>query len=291
MKLGLGIVQLGNEHGISNGDEAGHNEAAAIFRLALSSGVRILDTAAGYQESEQLLGNLLPEDHEFKIVTKTIPFLGVWEASVKASLLEENFLQSLAKMHAKSVYGMLVRHAADLLVSGGHLIYEKMLELKSRGLVSKIGVSALTADQIDRITDKFAMDIIQVPLSVLDQRLIASGHLARMKDAGIEIHCRSVFLHGLLLAEPLNLPHYFSPVKGHLLQYREGIRKMGLTPVEAALGFITGLDEVDAAICDVCNRGHLAKLLASYKPLGKHFDFGGFAIQDQAILNPSSWKI
>ena len=44
---------------------------------------------------------------------------------------------------------------------------------------------------------------MQVPFSLLDQRLLQDGSLARLKDLGVEIHARSLFLQGLLFMEPL----------------------------------------------------------------------------------------
>ncbi len=54
---------------------------------------------------------------------------------------------------------------------------------------------------------------MQLPLNALDRRPIASGVLARLKAQGSEIHARSVFLQGLLLMPPSDLPEFFEPVR------------------------------------------------------------------------------
>ena len=46
---------------------------------------------------------------------------------------------------------------------------------------AKVGVSVNDAAQIDSLLDRFQPDIVQLPLNVLDQRLLHSGHLARLK--------------------------------------------------------------------------------------------------------------
>ena len=51
---------------------------------------------------------------------------------------------------------------------------------------------------------------IQIPVNALDRRAIHSGLLRRLKTKGVEIHARSVFLQGLLLMQPTELPEFFS---------------------------------------------------------------------------------
>ena len=53
--------------------------------------------------------------------------------------------------------------------------------------------------QIKKVLDLFIPDIIQLPFSVFDQRLLQDGTLSTLKSLGIEIHARSIFLQGLLL--------------------------------------------------------------------------------------------
>jgi len=65
----------------------------------------------------------------------------------------------------------------------------------------------------------------------LDQRLIRSGRLDRLKQAGVEIHARSVFLQGLLLMDARDLPPYFETVRGHLEGYRAYLLQRGLSPL------------------------------------------------------------
>ena len=44
---------------------------------------------------------------------------------------------------------------------------------------------------------------MQLPFSLLDQRLLKDGSLKRLKQLGVEIHARSLFLQGLLfMSEP-----------------------------------------------------------------------------------------
>lgn len=288
MKLGLGTVQFGLDYGISNSEGVTPiEEVREILAVAKRNSIRVIDTAAMYGSSEEVLGKTLPAGNNFDIVTKTPRFDGNMEN--KADLLKQTFQRSLKNMNRTSVYGLLIHHADDLLGNGGNLLIGKMKELKEEGTVKKIGVSVYTAAQIDMILDRFDIDIIQLPINVLDQHLLNSGHLTRLKKAGIEIHARSAFLQGLLLMEPAALPSYFDSIKPHLKQYRDSLLQYRLTPLQAALGFVAGINEVDVVVCGVNNHLQLEELCGNLMSIEPSM-FSSFAIYDEDILNPSKWK-
>ncbi len=290
MKLGIGTVQFGLDYGISNKEgKTPPDEVVRILEIAKENCIRIIDTAALYGSSEEALGEVLPQGHSFDIVTKTPKFSeSISETDVL--LLEETYHQSLQKLKQSSLYGLLFHNADDLLASKGYLLWDKMMELKSRGLVRKIGVSVYTGAQIDKILEKYAIDLIQIPLNILDQRLLRAGYLEKLKRAGVEIHVRSVFLQGLLLMDPETLPPYFNSVKEHLRKYHLYLREKNLTPLQSALGFVLGIKEVDAVICGVNNYVQLLELCSAAKSSAIE-NFDRFALSDEAILNPAQWKM
>jgi len=290
MKIGLGTAQFGMDYGISNCDgKTPEQEVASILDLASQNGIRIIDTAALYGVSEEVLGKTLPSGIDFKIVTKTPRFAKSVIVGTDAHILEETLYRSLERLRIPSVFGLLIHHADDVLAVGGNCLIDMMQSLKVRGLVRKIGISIYTEAQIDSVLEKFDIDLIQVPINIFDQRLLQSGHLASAKSAGIEIHSRSAFLQGLLLMNHENIPSQLGSMKDHLKNYQETIRRMGLTPVQAALGFVLGLEEIDSVICGVNNRAQLEEMCRSARPLEKEV-FTQFAFHDESIINPSLWK-
>jgi len=292
MKLGLGTVQFGMNYGISNREgQTSLEEAKRILLLAARNGICVLDTAALYGTSEEVLGKTLPRNYSFAIVTKTPKFASGYITNSDARLLEDTFYQSLAKVGRSSFYGLLLHHADDLLAKNGHLLMERMLDFKQRGLVEKIGISVYTSKQLDEILDRYSIDLIQLPINVLDQRLLSSGHLSKIKKAGIEIHARSVFLQGLLLMSPDLLPSHLDSVREHLKNYHETIRQWRISPVQAALGFVAGLDEIDVVLCGMNNHRQLQELISQMqRPPVACEDFVQFGLTDEAILNPSMWR-
>ena len=291
MRIGLGTAQLGLDYGISNPEgKPPFEEAERILETAARQGIRVIDTAPSYGDSEQVLGEILPPRSGFEIVTKTPVFRRDRLTGRDVVLLEETFHRSLQRLGVRSAYGLLAHHAEDLLGDGGDRLFEGMCRLKAEGLVARIGASVYTSRQIDDILERYTMEVVQVPVSVLDQRLIASGHLARLKERGVEVHARSAFLQGLLLMDPDSLPPYFHGVRGHLREFQREARCRGLSPLQAAIGFLAGIPEIDVMIAGVNDHLQLEAICRAARPIPTE-GFAGFAISDPAILNPSEWRV
>lgn len=292
MKLGIGTVQFGTDYGISNTQgRTPCGEVRKILAVARENGLRIIDTAALYGDSEKVLGETLPPDHNFSIITKTPKFPAKLCPGETAAILKASVENSLRNLRQKSIYGLLFHQAEDLWGPCREELIGAAGELQRAGLVQKIGVSVYTAAQIDRVLTCSRPDIIQLPVNVLDQRLLASGHLARLRDCDAEIHVRSAFLQGLLLMEPDTLPAFFAPVRGHLAKYRDYIRNKGLTPVEAALGFVVSIPEVTCVVCGVNNHQQFLELCKAVDTKIAVGEYRQFAFGDEQILNPSIWRI
>lgn len=291
MKIGLGAVQFGVDYGVSNVcGKIPAFEACKILDLARIRGVSVLDTAFSYGDSEAVLGSILTENCSFSIVTKTPVFKKGTITGNEVTELSDAFYSSLKKLQQKSIYGLLVHASEDLLKQGGNLLWEEMGRLKEQGLIKKIGVSVYTAEQIDRILDRYSIDLIQLPVNVFDQRLLLNGYLSKLKKNNIEIHARSIFLQGVLLSKVKELPSYFEPLHHHLRRYYELVYKYNWTQVQAALGFVLGVKEIDIVLLGVDSEMQLREIINMAKPLDRDL-FRCFAINDDSFLNPSQWKL
>lgn len=293
MKLGLGTAQFGMDYGISNpAGKVARTEVKNIFQLALQLGVSVLDTAPGYGDSESVLGELLPAAHSFQIVTKT-PVLNTSKLTREhAELLDLSLQESLARLKQESIYGLLVHHADNLFLPGGELLVEALHRFVAQGRVRKIGTSVYTGAQIDAVLSRFVPDIIQVPLNVLDQRLVTSNHLQRMKQLGVEVHTRSVFLQGVLLSEPNALPAFFGPYRQKLERARDFARDNGLSALQLALGFVASVAGVDVALVGVTSERELQEILQAWQAgTERPRDWSVLACADEQLVDPSRWQL
>jgi aryl-alcohol dehydrogenase-like predicted oxidoreductase len=288
MRLGLGTAQFGIPYGATNATgQVQLGEAQAIVRLALDNGIDLFDTAPAYGTAEQVAGSVLPA--MAKVVTKTAI---AQKASYDRGDIEEiraSFLISLNRLRRTHVYGLLLHSPDDLQRPGGELIIQLMLELRDSGLCKKIGVSAYTQAQLEYCLQRYSLDLYQIPLSYVDQRIVRSGVLTDLTSAGAEIHVRSIFLQGVLLSPVEDLPEYFAPWRDKLTHIRDVLSAVGTTPAAAALAFVRSKTPASYAIVGATSVSELHELL-QHPPADEalpHFD--DFAIDDELFVNPSKW--
>ena len=292
-KIGLGTAQFGLDYGISNATgQVPENEVERILRGARAERIDTLDTAALYGDAESVLGDVIDNHAEFKIISKTV---GVDEdevTPVEVYRIKQTIHKSLLRLKTASIYGLLVHDVNDLFKPHSERLIEMLRQCQQNGKVKKIGVSIYTGEQIDRVLELFTPDLVQVPGSIIDQRLVRSGHLTKLKEYGVEIHLRSAFLQGLLLMPPDQLNPYFEPIKEHLSAYHEYLEENNVTPLQSALQYALSLDEIDRVIVGVCSRSELTGVIeATKKSLPEQFEFDRWGVNTPAFVNPAEWRL
>lgn len=293
MKLGLGAVQFGLDYGISN--ETGKvrfEEVRKIVGMAAAAGMSIVDTAPAYGDSESSIGAVLRDNGSFRVITKTpvFPAQTIGETDVRA--LKETFDKSRERLDGGKIHGLLFHRAEDILKSGGKFLVDAARDLVDRGVLEKVGVSVYTGSQIDRVLKVFRPDIVQVPLNVFDQRLVASGHLERLKSLGSEIHVRSVFLQGLLLMDVAQIPGYFRPFMLHIVRYFDALNAAHVSKLQAALNFVTTLKHVDVVLVGVTRVEELKEIIEIVgSGTSTKIDYRSFASVDSRLIDPQCWRL
>ncbi len=277
-RLGLGTVQFGQAYGVSNRrGQVQLGAARTILTRAAEGGVGWLDTAANYGEAEAVLGQL--DTRPFHIVTKTISAKnGVGAVIARAR-------QSAATLGR--VDRLLVHAAGDLAGPDGEALWSALRRLKDDGVVGGIGISTYVADDPAVLAERFRPDAMQLPFSLLDQRLLADGTLGKLKGLGVEIHARSLFLQGLLFLDVL--PEKLRHAAPRLAAVKARIAAAGSTPLAAALGFVLSRPEIDVAVVGVTALSELDEILtAGTHPLPA-LDWSTLALDDELVLTPSRW--
>jgi aryl-alcohol dehydrogenase-like predicted oxidoreductase len=276
-KLGLGTVQFGQAYGVSNHrGQVPKQEAAAILRRAAGAGIRLLDTAANYGEAESILASL--DTSPFRVVTKT--------ANLARGL--ENVLTRARRSAASLKADTLLVHAAsDLGEREGDALWSALQDLRNDGVFRKIGISAYVADDPAALAERFRPDVMQLPFSLLDQRLLADGTLGRLKKLGVEVHARSLFLQGLLFLE--ELPAKLHHAAAHLARVRASLRDAGTTPLAAALSFVLTQPDIAFALVGVTSAKELNDIIKAAKLPLPQLDWASFMLNDETVLTPSLW--
>jgi aryl-alcohol dehydrogenase-like predicted oxidoreductase len=170
--------------------------------------------------------------------------------------------------------------------------------MQSEGRCRRIGISAYAQDGPLTLARRFRPDVMQLPVSLFDQRLVADGTLANLADLGVEVHARSLFLQGLLFMAPELLPVKLAHAAPLLARRQALLADAGLSPLEAALGFALGRAgggtengaEIAVGIVGVTTVAELVAIVAAAEaPIPSGLDWGAFAIDDAVVLDPSAW--
>ncbi len=291
-RLGLGTAQLGLDYGITNQyGRPDRAEAAAILSLAATAGFAFLDTAPAYGDSEAVIGELRPLDAGFRIITKTPPPDEGSGASEIADALAAAARRSADRLKVDVLDGLLV-HGAELLSGDtGPAVIEALDELRLSGLARKIGVSLYTPAQVDQVLARWQPDIVQAPFNLLDQRLATSGIVAELDARSIEMHIRSVFLQGILVANPDNLPAYFAPLRPRLRDIARAARELGLDPLQICLAAAFAQPGVHVLV-GAATAAELGQIVRAVEMLPRELpELTDFAMDDDAYLNPSNWRL
>ncbi len=182
---------------------------------------------------------------------------------------------------------LLVHAASDLKGKDGEALWNALRRLKSEGVFRKIGISAYVADDPAALAERFRPDVMQLPFSLLDQRLLENGTLARLQELGVEVHARSLFLQGLLFME--ELPAKLRHAAPHLAHVRKRLNDANVTPLAAALGFVLAQPEIAFGLVGVTSGKELEEIIAAAGQPLPRLDWASFALKDELVLTPSLW--
>ena len=171
--------------------------------------------------------------------------------------------------------------------------YKKFLLLKKLG-VKKLGVSIYSELEITKILkSNYLPDIIQLPINILDTRLVRSGILKKLKKKNIELHARSVFLQGLFFYKAEKINKIFPGIKKILSKIYELIKVDKINLPQASLMWVNSLKEIDKIIIGVKSKNELKVNLNYIRRRNFIFNkkfYLKIKFDNDKILNPSKWN-
>jgi aryl-alcohol dehydrogenase-like predicted oxidoreductase len=231
-RIVLGGAQLGLPYGILNGGETlSREEVARILDTAVDHGIDSIDTAIAYGQSESIIGET--SQNRFNIISK-LPPLPV-DISNVSEWVHSQVQGSLSRLKCTSLDALLLHRPQDLTGAQGAELHAAIESLISEKMIRRFGVSIYSPDDLEGIIGTFDIHVVQAPLNVFDRRILGvTDHLSALN---IEVHVRSVFLQGVLIASPQDRPHRFEPWSEHFALFDEWVRSSGLSAMACCMGF------------------------------------------------------
>ncbi|MFI4973805.1 MAG: aldo/keto reductase [Caulobacterales bacterium] len=282
-KLGLGTAQFCLDGGPALRGRTPEAEVREMLTVAARAGLGVLDAGAASAHVEQMLGAGLTRPSPLRIMVRAT------RADRGPDYMETEARASLARLGLKAADAIVVQTASDLFGPQGLPVWDRMKLLRDEGLFTQIGICAYASDDPAGIARRFRPDLIQAPASLLDQRLLVDGSLAAVRDMGIEVHLRSIFLNGLLFLPPDRVPAQLKGAAGRLSRARRMIAEGRSDPLQAALGFALSRSEGDAVIVGAATAAELSAVIAAASSPPPDLDWDEMAIDDPVALDPRRW--
>jgi len=257
-RIVLGGAQLGLPYGILNGGETlSREEVARILDTAVAHGIDSIDTAIAYGKSESAIGETA--QNRFNIISKLPPL--PLEVSNVSEWVHMQVDASLARLKCTSLDALLLHRPQDLVEQHGTELYAAIDSLKIKKRIQRFGISIYTPDEIDGIIEKFAIDVVQAPLNVFDRRIL--GVINQLTARNIEVHVRSVFLQGVLIASAKDRPQRFQQWSNHFEQFDEWVHSSGVSAMACCLGFALQQPGVAKLVIGTTSANSLVEIMGS----------------------------
>ena len=281
MKLVIGTAQFGAVYGAFNAcGQISLAEVENILARGCAAGIRVLDTARAYGVSETVLAQA-GAPSRFSIVTKC-PALG--SATDPAAAVAAAFEASCAALGVSDIYGYLLHNSQDLMRPGVWSVLEALMR---DGRVARVGVSGYEVAEVAILCTHYPINLVQLPGNVLDPWFLQSP----LPD-GVDLHVRSAFLQGFLLADPERLPARFQPWREILVAFRTNAAAHGLTPIQAALAPLLTCPRITQVVVGVDSLNQLGEILdaAIVAETHQNLSLAPLPNVSKSLTDPRRWK-
>jgi len=281
-KLGLGASQFPS--GAALRGRPPEAEVRDMLIASARADLGFLDAGGAAASCEAMLGEHLPRPVPMGVLIRSI------RGERGPDVVETEVRASLTRLRLTKARAVVVQSASDLFAPSGQALWDRLKRLRDEdGLFDQVGVCAYASDDPVGVARRFKPDLIQAPASLLDQRLLLDGSLMAVREMGIEVHLRSIFLNGLLFLPPDRVPAQLKGAAGRLSRARRMIAEGRSDPLQAALGFALSRPEADAVIVGASSAAELAAVIAAASSPPPDLDWDEMAIDDPIALDPDRW--
>ena len=154
----LGTVQFGLRYGIANTHgQSSFRDVCGILKTAVAGGIRTLDTASAYGESENVLGKALRDlnlSGKIDIVSKVSPMPDDLPENKAEAFIRDSLTRSLKNLRQDHLHTLLFHREKDWKYA------EILKKIKEEGLIfvisDYIGTDFKPSENHENIEDKIA---------------------------------------------------------------------------------------------------------------------------------------
>jgi len=287
-KLILGTVQMGLNYGVNNSlGKITLVESKNILKQSYLSGIDTLDTADGYGDAHNVIGEFHKDnpDLKFKVNTKLSHNIN-YRDDIKSKCIEY-----INVLNVDSIE-VLMFHSFESYFNNRNCI-SQLNELKDQGQIKNIGVSVYTNDELKYLIENEPfVTVIQLPFNLFDNNFIRGELLIQAKNNNKIIHTRSAFLQGLFFMNPSGQNKVLHYLKNELSLLNKISTEENCSISDLALSYCVKQKFIDKVIIGVDSTEQLLENIKSSSYLIKDEVveiINKIQITKLDLLNPSKW--
>jgi spore coat polysaccharide biosynthesis protein SpsF len=301
-ELTLGTAQLGIlNYGRANKTGRPSREIAVqLVREALDRGISCIDTARAYDRAEQIVGEALKGRGErVCVVTKLSPFENLPDTAPEVqmrSAVEDSVFRSCRELGLEQI-PVLLLHRWSHRSSHHGAVWQRLLELKSEGVIAALGASVSTPPEAEEALAEREIRHLQLPFNLLDRRW-RSGRVPELATKRkIFIHARSVLLQGILVSDPSAWPDVAGISANDLVSQIEQLaRRLGrANRLDLCIAFARAQPWIQSLVMGVETIAQLHDLIDSFqRPALTQSEVADVVRTmpelPETLLNPALWR-
>jgi aryl-alcohol dehydrogenase-like predicted oxidoreductase len=278
MQLSLGTANFGRNYGFKN-KKIDLILAKTIFLNLKKNKISNIDTAFDYYSFSNILPKLMV--NSFKL-------------NAKISFKNKGFnYETLEKKITKALLILKISNFECLMVHDFYLLSKKEINktdlllqrLKKNFLIKKVGISVYSPAELVKSWSICKPDVVQLPLSLIDNRFLETGWINRLKKNNIEIEVRSIFLQGILLSPPDIITN--KKLKNIVKKFIIWSNQYSVPRINACLSFIKE-QNIDRIIFGIETRNQLSQFIKAFKT--KRFFYPkNFFQKNKYLVEPRYW--
>ena len=273
-KIILGLAQLQSIYGVTNREKKklSKKESSLILKKLDQSNIEEVDSAFSYPLQIKLF-----KETQNKILFNT----KVLTTEEKNFNFYTDQLKKIKKYKNIKINTLFIHDGNNLLSKDGKRLFSKILKLKKKKIIKKIGVSFHDFTNFKKILNMYKIDVIQIPYNVADQR--GKKYFKFIKKKHIEIQARSIFLQGALLKKiksNFKLCEIYNKIKP-----RDNIDRVNIL-----ISFVLNEINIDKIIIGVRQESELKMILNFSKLKFDKKNYRNLRTNDLDIIDPLRWK-
>lgn len=256
-KIAIGTANFGMPYGVLGDGSALSSETVhSILGKAGEVGIKTFDTAYGYGSSVDVLEQYFSENQNCSI--KLINKFSVKDDFNSLTFKLEMFLKNTS---IESFDTVLIHDPQNMQAVDTRLLRVFLEKLISNKIAKNVGISVYSLDEIRQFNAIFPASVVQCPVNPFNQAFLTTEVQDYCAENKIEVHARSLFLQGVLLAK--SLPESLVSLGPCFDKFKNLIQESGLSALEFLMIWANNQKQIKKWIFGVSSLNDLNEIISS----------------------------